>query len=161
MRGDPSAWHDVGVRLTPITLRRLVRAQELARASFGEPLTIDDLAAAAGLSRFHFLRAFRTAFGVTPHAYLTRVRLDQARVRLARGASVTEACLDAGFSSLGSFSTLFKREVGASPRAWQARARTVIGVPARWPALFIPCCFLLAYSGAAESNFGEAAARPA
>ncbi len=141
------------MRLTPVTLRRLLRAQELARASYGEPLTIADLAGAAGLSRFHFVRAFRVAFGVTPHAYLTRIRLDEARRRLARGASVTETCLDAGFSSVGSFSALFKREIGASPRAWQRRARTVIGVPARWPALFIPCCFLYAYG---ESNFGEA-----
>lgn len=134
------------MRLSPAILRRLCRAQELARASYGAPLSIDDLAGAAGLSRFHFARAFRAAFGVPPHAYLTRVRLDEARRRLARGASVTEACLDAGFSSLGSFSTLFKREIGASPQAWQRSARRVIGVPALWPSLFVPACYVLMYA---------------
>jgi AraC-like DNA-binding protein len=146
-------WHDGGVRLSPAILRRLIRAQELARDAFDEPLSIDDLAGAAGLSRFHFVRSFRAAFGLTPHAYLTRVRLDQARRRLARGASVTEACLATGFVSVGSFSTLFKREVGDSPRAWQRRARATIPVPALWPAVFIPSCYVLAY---APSNFREA-----
>jgi AraC-like DNA-binding protein len=138
------------VRLSPVILRRLCRAQDLARASYAEPLSIDDLARAAGLSRFHFARAFRAAFGVTPHAYVTRVRLDEARRRLARGASVTEACLDTGFRSLGSFSALFKREIGASPQAWQRSARRVIGVPALWPSLFVPACFVHMYASKIE-----------
>src|SRR5687767_1791369 len=83
--------------------RRLCRARDEIHARHGEPLSLAGLARAAGLSRFHFLRCFREAFGATPHEYLTRVRISHAK-RLLGGpspsASVTEVCLDVGFSSL-------------------------------------------------------------
>lgn len=123
-------------------VRRLVRARDLVHDAFDEPLTLDELARAAGISRFHFLRAFTDVFGATPHAYLTQVRLEEAKRALARGASATEACYSVGFSSLGSFSTLFSRNVGSSPREWQRRARAVITTPGRWQLLWIPSCFL-------------------
>jgi len=134
-----------GVRVedvSPATVRRLLRARDLVHDRYDAPLRLDDLAGAAGLSRFFFLRAFTATFGDTPHGYLTGVRLDRAKRELARGSSVTEACLSAGFSSLGSFSALFSREFGASPREWQKRSRLVVRVPESWPAIFIPGCFL-------------------
>jgi len=122
-------------------------------ARFAESLSIDALAQEAGLSRYYFLRAFTQAFGQTPHAYLSRVRLDNARRSLARGDSVTAACLDAGYSSLGSFSTLVTRRFGLSPRAWQQQTRRLISVPELWPMVWVPACFLRAY---AHGNFEEA-----
>jgi AraC-like DNA-binding protein len=139
--------------LDDATLRRLLRAKDLAHDCFDRPLSLDELANAAGLSPAFFLRRFSTAFGTTPHQYLTDVRLERARRMLARGAAVTEVCFDVGFSSLGSFSSLFRRRIGVSPRDWQRRVRALVGVPARWPAAFIPGCYLLMF---AESNFGEA-----
>src|SRR5262245_4125940 len=115
--------------LTDPVVRRLIRARDVVEASYAEPLSLDELARAAGLSRFHFQRSFRATFGRTPHAYLTEVRLARAKEALARGESVTDTCFDVGFSSLGSFSTLFARESGVSPRAWQRRVRTVVSVP--------------------------------
>jgi AraC-like DNA-binding protein len=120
---------------------------------------VAELAADVRLSRAHFLRSFAEAFGVTPHAYLTEVRLHQAKRALARGASVTEACVDVGFSSLGSFSSLFARRFGVAPRDWQRRVRVVLPSAELWPAVWIPGCFLVRH---APSTFGEAIyARPA
>ncbi len=126
--------------------RRLVIARELLRERYSEPLPLRELAAAAGLSEFHFLRAYRAAFGETPHQHFTRLRLDHAKRALARGAAVTEACFDVGYSSVGSFSTLFTRTTGLSPRAWQREVRALVPVPADLPRLYIPGCFLAMFA---------------
>ena len=94
-------------RVPPATLARLLRARDRCTTRPTEAPSVAALAAEVRLSRAHFLRSFVRAFGVTPHDYRTAVRLDRAKRALARGASVTETCLDAGFSSLGSFSSLF------------------------------------------------------
>lgn len=114
------------------------------------------MAKAAGLSRAHFLRSFRHVFGVTPHEYVVRLRIERARMALARGASVTEACMEVGFSSLGTFSRTFAARVGESPRAWQRRVRVLVPSAELWPAVWIPTCFL---APATRSTFGEAAGR--
>jgi len=129
----------------PATFARLARARERLHDAPDLAPRVDELAAEVGLSRAHFLRSFALAFGVTPHAYLTEVRLDRAKRALARGASVTEACFDVGFSSLGSFSRLFATRVGVSPRDWQRRVRTVLPSAELWPAVWVPGCFLLKY----------------
>lgn len=117
-------------------------AREVLRERYNEPLPLRDLAATAGLSEFHFLRAYRAAFGETPHQHCTRLRLEHAKRALARGAAVTEVCFDVGYSSLGSFSSLFARTTGRSPRAWQRDVRALVQVPADVPRLYIPSCFL-------------------
>ncbi len=122
--------------------RRLVGARDVIAEGYAEPLELETLAAASDLSPFHFLREFRRAFGVTPHAYLTRVRLARARDLLARGeASVTDACFAVGYSSLGSFSALFAREVGCPPSEYRRRVRRLVQVPAQLGRLYVPCCF--------------------
>jgi transcriptional regulator GlxA family with amidase domain len=96
--------------------RRLHRARDFAAACLHLPLTLDDLAGAAAMSPNHLLRTFRAAFGQTPHQYLTRLRLARARQLLvSTDLPVTEVCLAVGFESLGSFSTLFRREYGLAP----------------------------------------------
>lgn len=137
----------------PATLARLLRARDRLHDAPTAAPTVAGLAAEVRLSRAHFLRSFARAFGVTPHDYLTEVRLNIAKRALARGASVTETCLDAGFSSLGSFSRLFTRRVGVAPRDWQRRVRTVLPSADLWPAIWIPGCFLAPH---APSTFGEA-----
>lgn len=98
--------------------RHLVRARDLADARYAEPLTVDDLAAAAGLSRAHFSRAFRRAFGESPHQYLLTRRLERAAALLrTTDRSVAEVCLAVGLQSLGSFTTSFKRMFGMTPTA--------------------------------------------
>ena len=75
------------------------------------------------MSPFHFIRKFEAVFGETPHQFRTRERLTAAQRLLARGSSVTDACLDVGFNSLGSFSTLFSRKIGVSPAQYQRSLR--------------------------------------
>jgi transcriptional regulator GlxA family with amidase domain len=124
------------------TLERLSRVRDRMRDCYGEALTLEDLGLEAGLSPWHLLRAFRSAFGETPHEFLTRLRLERARDLLTvTGRSVTEICFDVGFSSLGSFSTLFRRHVGLSPAAFRRQVRPRVTVPGRHPWAFVPACF--------------------
>jgi AraC-like DNA-binding protein len=137
--------------VSPAVRRRLVRVKDLLRGEFRRGPTIDELVRTSGLSRAFFMRGFVSEFGITPHRYLTELRMQQAKLELARGESVTEACLASGYSSLGSFSAEFTRRFGLSPRAYRREARAVVsvlGVPALW----IPQCFLLRY---APETFGE------
>ena len=129
---------------SPATLRRVIRARDVLHASVRRGATLDELVAVSGLSRGLLVRSFTRTFGVPPHQYLVQLRLEHAKRALARGASVTETCLEVGFESLGSFSASCHRRVGVSPRAWQRQARGLVqglGVPA----LYIPACFLAHY----------------
>ena len=131
--------------------RRLCRARSFLHEHHAEPLTIARLAREAGISRFHFLRLYRRAFGVTPRAHLTEVRIQRAKALLAaETASVTDICFDVGFSSLGSFSTMFAERVGCPPSAWRRRFWQVSAAWERPTALVIPSCFWRHYGDAAS-----------
>ena len=122
-------------------VRHLVRAKDLADACYVEPLDVDDLARAAGLSRAHFSREFRRAFGESPHAYLLTRRLERAAALLrTTDRSVAEICFSVGLRSVGSFTSSFTRTYGKSPTAY----RTAFP-PAATRAL-VPSCVVRAYS---------------
>jgi AraC-like DNA-binding protein len=105
--------------------RRLCRARDLLRDFNGPPLSIEDLARQLQISPFHFIRQFEAVFGVTPHQYRIHARLDAAKRLLATGdQSVTDVCMEVGFSSLGSFSALFARRTGETPSAYRRRVKT-------------------------------------
>jgi AraC-like DNA-binding protein len=124
--------------------RRVCRARDLIHDRCAEPLTLAQLARTAGMSRYHFLRLFRDAFGATPHQYLMRVRLERARKLLAADtASVTDVCMDVGFSSVGSFSTLFAKRVGIPPSSYRRRVYWVRELHGGISRLYIPACFLI------------------
>lgn len=109
------------------------------------PLTNDDFARSAALSPHYFSRAFKRAYGLSPLQYRTQRRLDRAKRLLQRGEmSVTEVCFELGFSSLGSFTTMFTRHVGESPGRLQRSLVQSLGVPAAQPA--IPMCFFARYA---------------
>lgn len=95
------------------------------------------------ISPFHFIRQFEAVFGTTPHQFRIQSRLDLAKHLLAKGQhSVTDACMEVGFSSLGSFSTLFTRRIGETPSAYRRRVRAIVQVPALRADL-TPGCFSL------------------
>src|SRR5689334_8252072 len=101
--------------------RHLLRAKDLADARYFEPLGVDDMAAAAGLSRAHFSREFRRAFGEPPHSYLLTRRLERAAALLrTTDRSVADICLSVGLQSVGSFTSSFTRTFGSSPTAYRA-----------------------------------------
>src|SRR3954447_22387956 len=101
-RGGPRLCYDFAMTSSRATLRRLIRARDVLHASVQRGATLDELAAASGLSRGFLARSFARTFGAPPHQYLVQLRLEQAKRALGGGASVTEACLEVGFESLGS-----------------------------------------------------------
>jgi AraC-like DNA-binding protein len=130
--------------------RRLVRARDLADARYFEALSVDDLASAACLSRAHFSREFRRAFGESPHVYLLTRRLERAAAML-RGTdrSVADICLSVGVQSIGSFTTSFSRTYGMSPTAYRA------AYPPAAAYALVPSCVLRAYGRPQRSTFRE------
>jgi AraC-like DNA-binding protein len=127
-------------------LARLCRARDFIRECAAEPISLDDCAAEAGLSPWHTLRFFRAAFGETPKEFQTRLRLDEAkRLLTVTNRTITEVCFDVGFSSLGSFSTLFRQHVGQSPREFRRHVHRWITVPGYPPWSLLPACFAVRY----------------
>ena len=130
--------------------RHLLRAKDLADARYFEPLGVDELARAAGLSRAHFSREFRRAFGETPHAYLVTRRLERAASLLrSTDRSVADVCFSVGLRSVGSFTTTFTRTYGVSPTAYRAT------FPPAADYALIPACVLRAYGRPRNSTFRE------
>lgn len=110
--------------ITRDLLERLCRARERLRDPHEGAPSVAGIASQAGLSPYHFIRIFAGLFGETPHQFRQRHRLALARRMLAQGdESVTAICMAVGFSSLGSFSSLFRRRFGESPRAFRCRIR--------------------------------------
>ncbi len=100
--------------------RHLVRAKDLADSRYSEPLEVEDLAKAAGLSKAHFSREFRRTFGESPYVYLLTRRLERAAALLRNtDYSVAEICLEVGLQGVGSFTTSFKRMYGMTPTAYR------------------------------------------
>jgi AraC-like DNA-binding protein len=137
--------------------RHLQRAKDLANVRYAEPLTVADMARAAGLSPAHFSREFRRAFGESPHQYLLTRRLERAAA-LLRGTdrSVIDVCYLVGLRSVGSFTTSFRRMFGKTPTEYRA------GFPPAITWAMIPCCMLQLRGRPQHRTFREdaSAARP-
>ncbi|MDQ3811662.1 MAG: helix-turn-helix transcriptional regulator [Chloroflexota bacterium] len=130
--------------------RNLLRARDLADARYFEPLTVEDLASAAGFSRAYFIRAFRRTFGEGPHAYLLTRRLERAAALLRNtDHSVAQICVSVGLSSVGSFTSSFTRTYGVSPAAYR---RKFLPASSRAP---IPTCVWRLYGRPQRRTFGE------
>jgi AraC-like DNA-binding protein len=130
--------------------RHLLRAKDLADARYFEPLGVEDLARAAGLSRAHFSREFRRAFGETPHAYVLTRRLERAAALLrTTDRSVADICLSVGLRSVGSFTTSFTRTYGIPPTRYRLEFPPA-SVHAR-----VPACVVHAYARPQRSTFRE------
>src|SRR3954447_8894993 len=130
--------------------RHLLKAKDLADARYAEPLDVGDMAAAAGLSRAHFSREFRREFGESPHAYLLTRRLERAAALLrTTDNAVVEICLAVGLTSVGSFTTSFKRMFGATPTEYRAQFPPA----AAWAV--VPACVVRAYGRPQHRTFRE------
>lgn len=130
--------------------RHLLRAKDLADARYSEPLTVADMARAAGLSQAHFSREFRRAFGEPPHAYLLTRRLERAAALLrTTDYGVNEICVSVGLSSVGSFTTSFTRTYGCSPTAYRER------YPPAMAHAVLPACVVHLYARPRHRSFRE------
>lgn len=137
--------------------RRLLRARDAMDRAYADPLDVRTVAAVAHVSPAHFIRSFRAVFGETPHRYLQRRRVERSMFLLREtDRSVTEVCFDVGFTSLGTFSSTFRRIVGETPSGYRSGHGPVVA----------PHCVQLAAmrpreaagETAQSSSFGEAAA---
>ena len=116
--------------------RRLLRARDAIDGGYADPLDVSTLARIAHVSEAHFIRTFRATFGETPHRYLQRRRVERAMWLLrSTDRSVTDICMDVGFTSLGTFSRVFREIVGEPPSAYRLRG----------PLQPVPTCFAMAW----------------
>jgi AraC-like DNA-binding protein len=123
----------------------MLRARDAMDRSYAEPLDITALSSVASVSAAHFIRTFRVTFGETPHRYLQRRRVERAMFLLREtDRSVTDICLDVGFTSLGTFSRTFHGIVGETPLEYRANSTS----------LPVPTCFSMTWTR--PSSFGEA-----
>jgi AraC-like DNA-binding protein len=126
-----------------IHIERIRIARGYIDHHYDAPITLEHVSEAAGYSRYHFIRLFSAVYNQTPHQYLVRRRINRAKELLrSTDMPITDICVQIGFESLGSFSTLFRRVVGLAPGAYRSSARpepvTTTEIP---PAAFIPLCF--------------------
>src|SRR5918995_1108780 len=130
--------------------RHLLRAKDLADARYFERLGVDDLARAAGLSRAHFSREFRAAFGESPHTYLLTRRMERAAALLRNtDRSVLDICTSVGLQSVGSFTTSFKHTYGVTPTQYRA------SFPPAAASALVPACVVHFFGRPQHSTSGE------
>ncbi|HEY7942109.1 MAG TPA: helix-turn-helix transcriptional regulator [Candidatus Limnocylindrales bacterium] len=133
--------------------RRLLRARDAMDRAYAEPLDVAAVAAVACVSEAHFSRCFRATFGETPHRYLQRRRVERSMFLLREtDRSVTDICLDVGFTSLGTFSRTFRQIVGESPSAYRSGHGPIVAPHCVQLAAMRPA----AWETAGSSSFGEA-----
>ncbi|NGO72721.1 helix-turn-helix transcriptional regulator [Streptomyces sp. SB3404] len=134
-------------------LRALRLAKDTMDRDWAEPsLGLDAVAARAGYSRYHFVRAFKAAYGETPGQYLSRRRIERAQEMLrSANLTVTEICFLVGFSGLGTFSARFKQQIGFTPSEYRAAY-------ARGGAGMIPGCYAMLFAGGFKKRNSQEAA---
>jgi AraC-like DNA-binding protein len=131
--------------------RHLLRARDLADSSYADAIRVEDMARAAGLSLWHFSRAFQRTFGESPHRYLLTRRLERAAALLRNtDRTVTDICFLVGLGSVGSFTTSFRRMFGTAPTAYRA-AHPPASNLAR-----VPACIIRAHARPENRTFREA-----
>lgn len=122
---------------------------------FAEEIDVDNIADEAHFSKFHFIRTFKSIYGITPRQYLISKRLEKAREMLGSGDSVTETCFKVGFQSVSSFSGLFKKAIGKKPLQYQKEALKRKAAMTERPFDFVPACFVHQNGWMEKSNFQE------
>jgi AraC-like DNA-binding protein len=131
------------VTLTSDIYQRIVSAKVFIDENYHEAIDLEQISQKAFLSRFHFHRLFTRIYKKTPHQYLTQKRLEVAKTLLAKeGISISDVCNQIGFESLGSFSTLFRKESGYSPQYYKNIAWLKKRLSKEQPKRFIPHCFI-------------------
>src|SRR5258705_1075819 len=133
------------MNLTNDIYLRIATAKIYIDNNYHESIDLQEISQQAFLSRFHCHRLFTKIYRRTPHQYLTQKRLDKARDLLAENKPVTEVCNEVGFESIGSFSILFKKEIGFAPTYYRNMAWLKKQEAKQQPKKFIPHCFIDSY----------------
>jgi len=121
--------------------QRIVRAKLFIDSSYADPINLDNISDQAHFSKFHFIRLFKSIYGKTPKHYLLKIRMDNAKILLAKGHSVLETGALVGFDSPTSFTGAFKKMVGQAPSTFQKEQIMKQQAMQANPLLFVPNCF--------------------
>jgi AraC-like DNA-binding protein len=135
--------------------KRIVQAKLFIDNYYHDNIDLGNIADEAYFSKFHFIRLFKTIYGSTPHQYLIKVRIENAKELLQQDISVTDTCFDVGFDSVSSFSGLFKRYTKLSPSEYQQQYKKRQEQIKTTPLQFIPNCFAEEKGWTKNSNFKE------
>jgi AraC-like DNA-binding protein len=142
------SWYTFTAMLHKDVLVRLCHARDLLRQTEEDNFSVPQVAREVGMSPYHFIRLFKAVFGETPKQCQLQARLERAKYLLMlTDSSVTDVCMEAGFSSLGTFTYVFTRRVGMPPTVYRQRVRSMMNRAGEIPDQFIPGCFSLMWSG--------------
>ncbi len=133
------------MQLTTDIYQRIAAAKVFIDDNYQEDINLEQISRQAFLSRFHFHRLFRQVYKKTPLQYITQKRLDKAKDLLSNNKPVTEVCNEVGFESIGSFSVLFKKEIGFAPQYYRNMAYKKKMELLAQPKKGIPHCFIEQY----------------
>lgn len=136
--------------------KKIVFAKLYIDTNYADSIDIENIANEALFTKFDFIRQFKKTYGVTPYNYLKKVRLRKADELLkSSNVSVRDVCFKVGYSSISSFSALFKKEFGAPPLKFQKDHLQKTSFIHNAPLNYIPGCFAES-KGWKKSNFEEA-----
>ncbi|WP_299530208.1 AraC family transcriptional regulator [Ulvibacterium sp.] len=135
--------------------KRIVQAKLFIDKNFCDKIDLDNISDESHFSKFHFIRLFKDIYGKTPYKYLTSVRIEEAKRHLKKGIPIMESCFAVGFDSPSSFTGLFKKEVGLTPKKYQSRELQRKVEISDKPLKFIPNCFAETKGWTKNSNFQE------
>ena len=121
--------------------QRIVRAKLFIDNYYADKIDLNNISNQAYFSKFHFIRLFKSIYGKTPNHYLIKIRMDNARILLAKGYSVLETSIMVGFDSPTSFAAMFKKIAGQTPSAFQKEQEIKRNAIQTNPLLFVPNCF--------------------
>lgn len=134
---------------------RLVKAKLFIDRNYHSKINLHNIAREGHFSKFHFIRLFKSIYGHTPHQYMIRVRIENAKELLMKGFNISDTCFNIGFESIPSFSGLFRKIEKITPSAFQRAHRIRQENIKKNPEYFIPRCFAEQNGWLKNSNFRE------
>jgi AraC-like DNA-binding protein len=121
--------------------KRIVSAKLFIDEHYADNIDLGNISGHAHFSKFHFIRLFKSIYGSTPNNYLIKIRMENAKLLLAKGHSVLETCMTVGFDSPTSFARMFKKIAGKTPSTFQKEQDMKRTAMLSNPLLFVPNCF--------------------
>jgi len=133
---------------TNYKFERLNASRDYIADNYSVPLSLSSVAKHSNMSPYHFLRVFKAVYGETPNEFLMRLRIDKAKKMLITGnLSVSEVCERVGYISLGSFSSLFLKQVGVAPSIYRRKLWALSAEDFCFPSQSIPACYAYHFLG--------------
>ncbi len=122
--------------------KKICSGRDYLQEHYADSFSLSKVAEHSCMSQYHFSRVFTNVFGESPNAFVTRLRIEKAKKMLiTQNFSISEICAEVGYSSIGSFSSLFSKKVGISPSQYRRKLRSLANEPNRFPMQSIPLCF--------------------